>query len=60
MLVPMQGAAAELVPDVYGSLSFGACMLLSLQAAAGCRCQMFMVVRGLGADISCYLGSMLS
>ena len=35
VLVLVQGAAG-LLPDVSGSLSVGACVLVSLQAAAGC------------------------
>ena len=46
------------------NLSFGACMLVSLQAAAGCCCQMLMAVCDFECGCWChvshkYLGSML-
>ena len=70
VLVLMQGAAVGLLPDCYGSLSVGACVLVSPQPAAGCRCQMFIAVGDLECgrwcraahnahNIFCYLGSMV-
>lgn len=66
MLVLLQDAAAGLLPDVSGSLRFGACVLVPLQAPAGGRCQMLMAVRDLECGCWCdgvhslfaYLGSM--
>ena len=64
MLVVMQGALAGLLPDVYGSLSFGACVSFFLLQA---RCRVLLpIVYGsarcvmLHASILCYLGSMLA
>ena len=68
VLVLMQDAAAGLLPDAYGSLSFGACLLVSLSGRCRRRCQMFMAVHDLECgcrcmlptNIFCCLGSMLA